>query len=141
MAGGIPAGHGPTRMARPRGSLERRGGKRETKDSRLAREFVVALPIELSLEQWQTLLTDFVQNQFVADGMCADLAIHDPDPPGHNPHAHILLTVRPLDESGNGNTKRRRNISAAVTVRNGALPLPSLRLHRLTDGRNSTSTR
>lgn len=72
----------------------------KTKDSRLAREFVVALPIELSLEQWQTLLTDFVQNQFVADGMCADLAIHDPDPPGHNPHAHILLTVRPLDESG-----------------------------------------
>lgn len=49
----------------------------KTKDSRLAREFVVALPIELSLEQWQTLLTDFVQNQFVADGMCADLAIHD----------------------------------------------------------------
>ena len=72
----------------------------KTKDSRLAREFVVALPIELSLEQWQTLLTDFVQNQFVAAGMCADLAIHDPDPPGHNPHAHILLTVRPLDESG-----------------------------------------
>lgn len=72
----------------------------KTKDSRLAREFVVALPIELSPEQWQTLLTDFVKNQFVADGMCADLAIHDPDPPGHNPHAHIMLTVRPLDEHG-----------------------------------------
>ena len=32
--------------------------------------------------------------------MCADVAIHDPYPPGHNPHAHILLTVRPLDERG-----------------------------------------
>ena len=30
--------------------------------------------------------------------MCADAAIHDTD--GHNPHAHILLTVRPLDEQG-----------------------------------------
>ena len=36
----------------------------------------------------------------MADGMCADVAIHDPHPPGHNPHAHIMLTVRPLDENG-----------------------------------------
>ena len=72
----------------------------KTKDSRLAREFVVALPIELDKGQWQMLLTDFIQNQFVADGMCADVAIHDPHPPGHNPHAHIMLTVRPLDEQG-----------------------------------------
>ena len=68
------------------------------KDSRLAREFVVALPIELSREQQIELLHEFVREQFVADGMCADAAIHDTD--GHNPHAHILLTVRPLDERG-----------------------------------------
>ena len=68
------------------------------KDSRLAREFVVALPIELSREQQIELLQDFIREQFVADGMCADAAIHDTD--GHNPHAHILLTVRPLDEQG-----------------------------------------
>ena len=68
------------------------------KDSRLAREFVVALPIELSREQLIELLQDFIREQFVADGMCADAAIHDTD--GHNPHAHILLTVRPLDEQG-----------------------------------------
>ena len=72
----------------------------KTKDSRLAREFVVALPIELSKAQWERLLSDFVSNAFVSDGMCADVAIHDPYPPGHNPHAHILLTVRPLDEHG-----------------------------------------
>ena len=68
------------------------------KDSRLAHEFVVALPIELSREQQIELLQDFIREQFVADGMCADAAIHDTD--GHNPHAHILLTVRPLDERG-----------------------------------------
>ena len=68
------------------------------KDSRLAREFVVALPIELSREQQIELLQEFIREQFVSDGMCADAAIHDTD--GHNPHAHILLTVRPLDEQG-----------------------------------------
>ena len=68
------------------------------KDSRLAREFVVALPIELSREQQIELLQDFIRERFVSDGMCADAAIHDTD--GHNPHAHILLTVRPLDEQG-----------------------------------------
>ena len=68
------------------------------KDSRLAREFVVALPIELNREEQIELLQEFVREQFVADGMCADAAIHDTD--GHNPHAHILLTVRPLDEQG-----------------------------------------
>ena len=72
----------------------------KSKDSRLAREFVVALPRELNPDQQITLLTEYIQQQFVADGMCADVGIHDPDPPGHNPHAHILLTIRPLDEHG-----------------------------------------
>lgn len=72
----------------------------KTKDSRLAREFVVALPVELNKKPWKSLLSDFINEQFVADGMCADVAIHDPHPPGHNPHAHIMLTVRPLDENG-----------------------------------------
>ena len=68
------------------------------KDSRLAREFVVALPMELSREEQIELLQEFIQEQFLSDGMCADAAIHDTD--GHNPHAHILLTVRPLDKQG-----------------------------------------
>ena len=70
----------------------------KTKDSRLAREFVAALPIELSRQQQIALLQKFVREQFVAEGMCADVAVHDTD--GHNPHAHILLTVRPLTETG-----------------------------------------
>ena len=80
----------------------------KTKDSRLAREFVVALPIELSKIQWGKLLSNFISDTFVADGMCADVAIHDPYPPGHNPHAHIMLTVRPLDEKGNWQYKTQK---------------------------------
>ena len=68
------------------------------KDSRLAREFVVALPIEPNRKEQIELLQEFIREQFVSDGMCADAAIHDTD--GHNLHAHILLTVRPLDEQG-----------------------------------------
>lgn len=86
----------------------------KAKDSRLAREFVVALPIELNQEQQISLIEKFVQEQFVADGMCADVAIHDTD--GHNPHAHILLTVRPLDEKGQWQYKTEKEY---LCVRNG----------------------
>lgn len=78
----------------------------KTKDSRLAREFVVALPIEMDKAQWIELLTEFIQTQFVSDGMCADAAIHDTD--GHNPHAHILLTVRPLNPDGTWQYKTQK---------------------------------
>lgn len=70
----------------------------KTKDSRLAREFVVALPVELDRDEWIALLTDFIRVNFVTEGMCADVCIHDTD--GHNPHAHIMLTVRPLTKDG-----------------------------------------
>ena len=84
------------------------------KDSRLAREFVVALPIELSREQQIELLQDFIREQFVSDGMCADAAIHDTD--GHNPHANILLTVRPLDERSKWQYKTEKEY---LCMRNG----------------------
>ena len=70
----------------------------KTKDSRLAREFVAALPIELSRGQQVALLQEFVREQFVAEGMCADVAIHDTD--GHNPHAHIFADGTPADRGG-----------------------------------------
>ena len=75
----------------------------KTKDSRLAREFVVALPIEMGKAEWESLLTEFIQDNFVSDGMRADVCIHDTD--GHNPHAHIMVTVRPLDEKGKWHRK------------------------------------
>lgn len=86
----------------------------KTKDSRLAREFVVALPIEMGKAEWESLLTDFIKDNFVADGMCADVCIHDTD--GHNPHAHILVTVRPLAENGQWQYKTEKEY---LCVRDG----------------------
>ena len=77
---------------------------------------MVALPIELNEAQWEKLLSDFISDTFVADGMCADVAIHNPYPPGHNPHAHIMLTVRPLDEKGNWQYKTQKEY---LCVKNG----------------------
>ncbi len=86
----------------------------KSKDSRLARELVVALPIELDKTRWIKLLTAYIENNFVADGMCADVAIHDTD--GHNPHAHILLTVRPLDDKGKWQNKTEKEY---LCIKNG----------------------
>ncbi len=86
----------------------------KTKDSRLAREFVVALPVELDRDEWIALLTDFIQANFVAEGMCADVCIHDTD--GHNPHAHIMLTVRPLTKDGKWQHKTEKEY---LCIRNG----------------------
>lgn len=86
----------------------------KSKDSRLARELVVALPIELDKTQWVKLLTEYIQKNFVAEGMCADVAIHDTD--GHNPHAHILLTVRPMDNKGRWQNKTEKEY---LCVKNG----------------------
>lgn len=78
----------------------------KTKDSRLAREIIVALPIELTLDENIALLESYVKSQFVSDGMCADVGIHDTD--GHNPHAHIMLTVRPLKADGTWQAKTEK---------------------------------
>lgn len=47
---------------------------------------------------WKNMLNDFIINECVNSDMCADVNIHNNDL--HNSHAHILLTVRPLDNSG-----------------------------------------
>ncbi|MDO4563360.1 MAG: MobQ family relaxase [Clostridia bacterium] len=78
----------------------------KAKDSRLAREFVAALPVELDREQNISLITEYVTDNFVNEGMCADIAIHDTD--GHNPHAHIMLTVRPLDDNSKWQAKTEK---------------------------------
>lgn len=78
----------------------------KTKDSRLARQLIVALPIELGRDDWLLLLRGFIQTECVDKGMCADFAIHDPD--GHNPHAHIMVTMRPLDAHGKWQSKTQK---------------------------------
>ena len=82
-----------------------RGEKR--KDAQLSREFLVALPAELNHYQRQSLTRDFVQEQFVDQGMIADIGYHDFS--SHNPHAHIMLTMREVSEEGFGKKKREWN--------------------------------
>lgn len=64
----------------------------------LCPEISKEVPRELSLEDNQQLLLQYCQEQFVSKGMIADVALHD-DHDG-NPHAHVLLTMRPMDENG-----------------------------------------
>ena len=77
-------------------------------NAQLARRIEIALPIELPMETNIKMLQEHVQEQFVSKGMIADIAIHDPDPKGHNPHAHVMLTMRALDENGKWLPKSRR---------------------------------
>ncbi|MFZ5826330.1 MAG: MobQ family relaxase [Bacillota bacterium] len=73
-------------------------------DAQVAREMVVAFPKELSREQQRELIAGYVQEQFVARGMVADVAIHRN--PG-NPHAHIMLTMREMGPEGLSSKKNR----------------------------------
>lgn len=81
-------------------------------DAQLAREVEITLPRELSREQHVALVREFVQEQFVSQGMVADIGIHCPDAADgkEQPHAHVLLTLRRLDEgspTGFASTKER----------------------------------
>ena len=67
----------------------------KAKNSQLAREIEVALPKELTQEQNISLVREYVKQQFVSSGMCADICIHDKG--DGNPHAHIMLTMRPFE--------------------------------------------
>ncbi len=73
--------------------------KSETrKNSQTARDIDAALPVELSRAEQIDLVRNFCNQCFVSSGMCVDFAIHDKD--DGNPHVHILLTTRHVDEDG-----------------------------------------
>lgn len=74
--------------------------------AQLAREIEVALPVELSRAEQLALVRAYVKDNFVSAGMCADFAIHDKGT--GNPHAHIMLTIRPLKEDGTWGAKCRK---------------------------------
>ncbi|BDI02929.1 MULTISPECIES: MobQ family relaxase [Lactobacillaceae] len=74
-------------------------------NAQLSREIEVALPRELDLNQQKTLLRDYIQENFVSEGMCADWSIHDKK--DGNPHAHIMLTVRSIKKNGTWAPKRK----------------------------------
>ena len=78
----------------------------ETKaTAQTARRIIMALPKELTHEQNIELIRNYCQSSFVDRGMIADFAVHD-DTEG-NPHAHVLLTMRSLNEQGEWNPKTR----------------------------------
>lgn len=68
----------------------------QASNARTAKKIVVALPRELSLDESDEILTDFIRDSLCANGYCATYAIHR-DKDGNNPHAHILVANRPLD--------------------------------------------
>lgn len=78
----------------------------KAKNSQLAREIELALPAELSREQNISLVREYVTRHFVSAGMCADVCMHDKN--DGNPHAHIMLTVRPIEHDGEWGAKAHK---------------------------------
>ena len=75
-------------------------------NSQLARRIVLAFPVEVPKEQYLSMIKEFCNEQFVSKGMIADFAIHDKG--DGNPHVHILLTLRAMDEHGKWLPKARK---------------------------------
>jgi Ti-type conjugative transfer relaxase TraA len=86
------------------------------KDAQLAREVEFALPREMTQAQGIELARDFVQAEFVDRGMIADLNVHwDMAEDGMpKPHAHVMLTMRAIDENGFGRKVRDWNRTEMV---------------------------
>ncbi|MBS5594175.1 MAG: MobA/MobL family protein [Clostridiales bacterium] len=78
----------------------------KSKNSQLAREIEIALPKELDREKQIELVREYVKENFVEVGMCADIALHDKN--DGNPHCHILLTMRPLNEDTTWGAKSKK---------------------------------
>lgn len=78
----------------------------KAKNAQLAREIEIALPQKLTIEHSISLVREYVKEQFVNAGMCADFAIHDKQ--DGNPHAHIMLTMRPIEQGGAWGAKQKK---------------------------------
>lgn len=74
-------------------------------NSRVAREVILSLPNDLDYKLNKEIVKNFVQEEFVNQGMVADISIHTDD--SNNPHAHVLLTTRPFDVNGEWGKKRK----------------------------------
>lgn len=83
------------------------------KDAQLSRYFIVALQRELTLEQNKELLKTYLKKNFINKGMIADFAIHNDK---NNFHAHIMLTMREVTNTGFGNKVREWNNPALVEI-------------------------
>ncbi|HEL0218132.1 TPA: MobA/MobL family protein [Streptococcus equi subsp. zooepidemicus] len=82
----------------------------KSKNSQLARNLLFELPRELNEQNRIKLISEFIEENFTSKGMIADCNIHNP-PASDNeeqPHAHILLTLREMDNEGKWKPKCRK---------------------------------
>lgn len=78
-------------------------------NAQLARNFIISLPKELSIEENKKMIEEYIQNNFVKEGMIVDLAIHDESREGNqNIHAHIMTIVRPINKDGTWGQKSKK---------------------------------
>ena len=86
------------------------------KDAQLSREVEFAIPRELDQAEGIRLAREFVEREFVERGMIADLNVHwDIGTDGlAKPHAHVMLTMREVDEGGFGAKVRDWNRTELV---------------------------
>ncbi|MEN3165600.1 MobQ family relaxase [Tistrella mobilis] len=95
-------------------------GAEKRKDAQTARRLRVTLPREFSREERIAIVRAYVQEHFVSRGMVADIAWHNDtarDGSGAQPHAHILLTMRPLEGDGFARKKSRHDTLSAAQAR------------------------
>ncbi len=98
-------------------------------NAQLAREIDAALPIELSREEQIRLVREYCSSQFVSRGMCVDYAIHDTGK--GNPHCHIMLTMRPLDERGAWAAKSQKEYDLDENGERIRLPSGRYKTHKV----------
>ena len=85
-------------------------------DAQFAREVEVALPVELDREEQIECVRSFIKSNFISKGMIADWALHDKG--DGNPHAHIMLTVREINEE-EGWQSKQKSVFANARDENG----------------------
>ena len=98
-------------------------------NAQLAREIDAALPIELSREEQIRLVREYCSSQFVSRGMCVDFVIHDTN--SGNPHCHIMLTMRPLDERGAWAAKSKKEYDLDENGERIRLPSGRYKTHKI----------
>ena len=80
-------------------------------DAQLAYSFDIAMQNEFTLEENIEFARQFVREQFLSAGMIVDFAFHLPGKDENdipNPHFHVLVPIRPLNEDGTWGAKQHR---------------------------------
>ena len=108
-------------------------------DAQLAREVEVALPNELTNAQQIECVRSYIKDNFTSKGMIADWALHDKG--DGNPHAHIMLSVREIDENEKWTSKQKSVFANARDDKGRPVYDPSLPSYDLKDKENTSQYR